>query len=492
MKCNGFCVFRSDKERERMFQKENVMVFSSPGFLFIFLPAAVVLSRLFRRKEGRNAFLAVAGLIFYAFGQLPALPLLLLSVLISYAFGLLMLRKEGSLYRKTIMLSAVTADLLILSLFKYIPPMNSVLPIGISFFTFHEISYVVDIYRGKAHPERNLINLLLYVSFFPRLVSGPIVEYSAFETQLEKSDISPELTGYGIFRFVEGFAKKMLIASIVGKAADHVFNVSAGAVEVSLIDFRLAWLGAAAYAIQLYFDFSGYSDMAIGLSAMFGFKTDENFDLPFASLSMREFWRRWHISLSSWFRDYLYIPLGGSRKGRARAAWNRMAVFLCTGVWHGAGLNYILWGLGHGALVTLEGSGFIPVEKLQKSFAGRLVSRIYTLLSVVLLFVLFRAQSLKAAWKIISSMFAFCRFDSALPELLKLLSGSMIAAFVAGILFSGRLMLKLRGVFLSKVSVLESSAVFRFFAVLVIILLFAVALMSMSSIGYSPFIYFQF
>ncbi|MDO5444734.1 MAG: MBOAT family O-acyltransferase [Eubacteriales bacterium] len=470
------------------------MVFSSPSFLFIFLPVTVLLSRLFHGRKGRNAFLAAAGLIFYSFGQLSALPLLLLSVLISYAAGLLMLRRDNPRYRKNIMLSAVAAHLLILALFKYIPPMNSVLPIGISFYTFHGISYVVDVYRGKSRPEKDPVALLLYISFFPRLISGPIVEYSDFESQLENSEVSAERTAYGIIRFVEGFAKKMLIASVAAKAADHVFNISAvsAAAAASVLDFRLAWLGAAAYAIQIYFDFSGYSDMAIGLSAMFGFSTAENFDLPYAALSVREFWRRWHISLSSWFRDYLYIPLGGSRKGRVRAAANRMLVFLCTGIWHGAGMNYLLWGLCHGALVSLEGAGIIPTEKLQKSFVGRLVSRIYTLLSVVLLFVIFRAQSLGAAWEIISSMFRFCRFDSAVPELAGLLNGSMITVLIAGFLLSGRLMAKLRPVLQSKISACSSSVAFLIVAVLVAVLLFVVSLMSMSSSGFSPFIYFQF
>ena len=470
------------------------MVFSSPSFIFIFLPLAVMLYRLFRSRKSRNIFLAGTGLVFYSFGQLSALPVFFLSVLISYGAGLLMLRREDIRGRKRIMLTAVAADLLLLALFKYIPPINSSLPIGISFFTFHGISYIADVYRGKSRPEKNLITLLVYISFFPRLISGPIVEYSDFESQLEKSELSAELTAIGVIRFVEGLAKKMLIASVVGRAADQIFEGSAvtALANSSALDFRVAWLGAAAYALQIYFDFSGYSDMAIGLSAMFGFRTAENFDLPYSSLSVREFWRRWHISLSSWFRDYLYIPLGGSRKGRIRAAINRMIVFLCTGLWHGAGLNYLLWGICHGLLVSLEGCGVIPVEKLQKSFPGRFLSRTYTLLSVVLLFVVFRAQSLGVAWKVISSMFRFCRFDSAGPELLQLFGGNTAAAIIVGILLSGRLMLRLRSVLLSEKSVFESSAVLQLVAVIITVLLFAVSLMSMSSSGFTPFIYFQF
>lgn len=464
------------------------MIFSSPSFIFIFLPFVFVLFRLFRPGKVRNIFLACVSLLFYAFGSLSAVPVFIGSILMNYFAGRLLLLVPVS-YKKPLVILSVFANILILVLFKYVPPVNNILPLGISFFTFQGISYIVDISRGKAHPADSFLTFFLYISFFPRLISGPIVEYHDFENQVSESEISPQRSLYGILRFVIGFSKKMLIASSVARIADVFFDSSFLSAS-PVIDFRIAWIGAIAYAIQIYFDFSGYSDMAIGLSAMFGFSVKENFDLPYSSFSIREFWRRWHISLSSWFRDYLYIPLGGSRKGKARTYLNRMLVFLCTGIWHGNSLTFLVWGMLHGILSNLEDAEIIPVEKLKKTFPGRIICRIYTILCVVVLFVIFRCDSLFQAGKVILSMFSF-RITTIPTEILKTVNPGTVFFLLTGILFSGRLALNIRVRTANKFSDLSVRSV-TVIAATVIMFLFVLSLMSMASGGFSPFIYFKF
>lgn len=465
------------------------MIFCSPFFIFVFLPVVFSLSRLFRPGKARSIFLACVSLLFYAFDSLSAVPVFIGSVLLNFFAGKLLLRIPVS-YKKTLVLLSVFANVLILALFKYISPMNNILPLGISFFTFHGVSYTLDISRGKSKPAESFLTFFLYIAFFPRLISGPIVEYHDFENQLSAAEISPQRSYYGILRFVIGFSKKMLIASSAARIADAVF--ADGAVSASIgIDFRIAWLGAIAYAIQIYFDFSGYSDMAIGLSAMFGFLVKENFDLPYASFSVREFWRRWHISLSSWFRDYLYIPLGGSRKGKGRTYLNRMVVFLCTGIWHGNKLTFLIWGMLHGILSNLEDAGIIPVDKLKNTFPGRVICRIYTLLCVVVLFVIFRCDSLSQAGRLILSMFSFRIVPTASSEFLKAVNPGTVFFLLVGILFSGRLALNIRDRAVKMYSDLSAQS-FSIISVVVLLFLFVLSLMCMASGGFSPFIYFRF
>lgn len=474
------------------------MLFNTPSFIFILLPFSLIAALLIKKTEVRNTVLAAAGVVFYALGDLSALPVFLLSVLICYISGILQEKKseDGSgdkpaeKGRRRIMAVSAGLELLILCVYKYLPVTGTALPLGISFFTFHAVSYIVDVYRRKAPPEKNLIALLLYISFFPRLISGPIVAYSDFRKNLSEARFSSERCLNGIMRFSVGMTKKLIIASAAAKIADSVFDLNAvtAVAESSCLDFRIAWLGALAYAIQIYYDFSGYSDMAIGLSAMLGFHCCENFDFPYSSLSLREFWRRWHRSLSAWFRDYLYIPLGGSRKGKTRAALNRMLVFLCTGLWHGAGWNYLLWGIGHGILVSLEGAGILPTDRLSKSAAGRIVCRLYTILSVVLLFAVFRAPELSVSGKVISSMFAFRRIDTAGPVLAGLLSPAAGASLLIGLIGSGTMM---RSV-ISKAKLSERPIAVQIVCFSGCVLLFVLSLMAMSSGGFSPFIYAQF
>ena len=468
------------------------MVFSSAIFLFCFLPAVFLLYRLPFGRRCQNALLACASLVFYAFGNLHYVPLFLLSVLLNYATGLLL---GGRLQRsKPLIALNIVLNLGILCVFKYtdflignanalfgltLKPVGLILPIGISFYTFQGLSYTIDVYRKPEEYSRSFLKLLLYISFFPQLIAGPIVRWGDIAAQIDERVCTPEKTSAGIRRFLVGLAKKLLLADTAAIAADAVF-------AASLPDARLAWLGGICYSLQIYFDFSGYSDMAIGMGRMFGFSLKENFLFPYTADSIRDFWRKWHISLSTWFREYLYIPLGGSRCSQARAALNRLIVFFCTGLWHGANWTFVLWGLGHGLLSSLEGSGIIPVERLQKSIPGRILCRVYTLLAVMLLFTLFRADTVAQGFTMIAAMFRF----QALPEganlLAKLSSPAMCAVLTAALVMAlsplgGRI-----HAFLTEER--EKELV----PDLCCLLLMVLSVLSLAQSGFHPFIYFQF
>ena len=339
------------------------MVFSSPVFLFAFLPLVFLLERLCPSLRWKNAVLSLASLVFYAFGQLVFLPLFLGSVLLNYLSGLCLMRFPSR--RRFLLTLSVVLNLLLLGVFKYgdfvlqnlgRPPVGILLPIGISFFTFQGMSYVIDVYRDPESGTADFGKLLLYLAFFPQLIAGPIVKYHDFAPQVDRRHTDPLSTEEGLRRFIRGLGKKLLIADAVGRIADAVFTGGTA-------DLRLAWLGAVCYMLQIYYDFSAYSDMAIGMARMFGFSLQENFLHPYAAVSIRDFWRRWHVSLSSWFKEYLYIPLGGNRKGKLRTALNRLLVFFCTGLWHGANWTFVLWGLGHGLLSSLDGA--LPTDRLR-------------------------------------------------------------------------------------------------------------------------------
>ena len=472
------------------------MIFSSPFFVFFFLPAVFLLDRVIPGLQRKNLALAVVSLVFLAFGQLAFVPLFLASVLINYISGLLLIKKEKG--RKTVLVITVLLNLGMLAVFKYtdfvISNINSIfssslklsgiaLPLGISFFTFQGISYVTDVYRNKEKGTSSFQDLLLFMSFFPQLVQGPILRFEDFAPQITDRTVSTEKTVSGIRRFITGLAKKIIISAAAARIADSVFAMK------GMIDWRLAWLGGICYALQLYYDFSGYSDMAVGLARIFGFGIIENFDYPYSASSVRNFWRRWHISLSTWFRDYLYIPLGGSRKGTGRKYLNRMIVFLCTGIWHGANWTFIIWGLLHGILINLEDSGIIPVDRLENNGFGRIVNRVYTLLAVMLLFVIFRADSISEAFRVIGSMFSFSAAPSGWYEFASLLPAASCLILIIGILFSGGFAPKIR-----KLSAeLENSSNAAYYAGCIFsLILFAICLMAMSRGGFSPFIYTQF
>ena len=338
------------------------MVFSSIVFLWVFLPLVFVIN-LFMAGRLSNVFLLLASLIFYAWGEPQLVVLMMASILVNWLAGKLIGKYGG--YKKGILAAAVVIDLSLLGYFKYagflagavntlaggtvirVPDIR--LPIGISFFTFQAISYVVDVYRGETQAQDKLVNTALYISFFPQLIAGPIVRYHDINLQLENRRITWEKVAEGFRRFVYGLSKKVLISNVLGACTDQIYALEPGAITGAM-----AWLAAVCYMFQIYYDFSGYSDMAIGLGKMFGFDFPENFNYPYISHSVREFWRRWHISLSTWFREYVYIPLGGNRKGNRRTYVNLLIVFFLTGLWHGAGWNYILWGLYHGFFLVME------------------------------------------------------------------------------------------------------------------------------------------
>ena len=464
------------------------MGFSSAIFLFAFLPLVFLASRLPLSLRAQNLLLAAASLVFYAFGQLRCLPLLLLSVLINYLAGLLLC--TSCRRSRPVLILALALNLGLLGLFKYadfaarslnalgaaLPLPGLTLPIGISFYTFQGLSYVIDCYRDPEGGTRSFLKLLLYLSFFPQLIAGPIVKYHDFAPQIDSRRPNLRDTERGWRRFIRGLAKKLLIADALGAAVDPVFSGAA------LGDSRLAWLGAVCYLFQIYYDFSGYSDMAIGMAGMFGFRLRENFLRPYAAADLRDFWRRWHVSLSGWFREYLYFPLGGSRRGRLRTACNRLLVFFCTGLWHGADWTFVVWGLGHGLLTVLE--GLLPWERLQKRPAGRLLCRGLMLLAVTLLFVVFRAESLAAAGRMLALLFSGAASAAGGLLLLRLLSPARLLVLFIAVLCAGTLP--------ETLSARWRSERLRPLRQLGCVLLLALSLLSLAKGGFQPFIYFRF
>ena len=330
------------------------MVFSSAVFLLVFLPIVFVCNCLIK-KEYSNYLLLVSSLIFYAWGEPYLVLLMIASIIVNWAIGLMLTRTQN-VVKKLILTVGIVCDLGILGYYKYagflaetvnglagkeiLPVIEIALPIGISFFTFQAISYVIDVYRGETDASRNIVNVALYISFFPQLIAGPIVKYRDINKQIENRTVKWYDVSDGFKRFIYGLGKKVLISNVLGLCVDTIY-----AYNITDIDAKTAWIGALAYTFQIYYDFSGYSDMAIGLGKMFGFNILENFNYPYLSKSITEFWRRWHISLGSWFREYVYIPLGGNRNGTARTYINLIIVFFLTGLWHGADMSFIIWGL---------------------------------------------------------------------------------------------------------------------------------------------------
>ena len=332
------------------------MLFSSVPFLFYFLPA-VLLVYFLVPKRAKNGVLLLSSLVFYGWGEPRYLPVMLVSILQGYIFGRLIERFRDTRRAKLFLVLSVLLSLGTLAYFKYAdfmianlnaltglsaPLLRLALPVGISFYTFQILSYTVDVYRGTVPAQRNFIDLAAYIAMFPQLIAGPIVRYSDIAVQLKTREHSVSEAASGARRFILGLAKKILLANLLGELVSS-FRASA---DLSVLYY---WLGAIAFTLQIYYDFSGYSDMAIGLGRIFGFRFPENFQYPYLSGSITEFWRRWHISLGSWFRDYLYIPLGGSRRGKWRTVRNKLIVFFCTGLWHGAGWTFVIWGALHGA-----------------------------------------------------------------------------------------------------------------------------------------------
>ena len=469
------------------------MVFSSAVFLFIFLPVVFVLSRVLPGIRAKNILLLIASLLFYAFGEPVYILLMLASILVNFTAGRL-LPLCGKGLDKLVLALAVVLNLGMLSLFKYtdfflttvnqvfsleIPLTGIALPVGISFFTFQGLSYVIDVYRDREMCAKSIVKLALYISLFPQLIAGPIVIYHDVANQIDHRETTPELTADGVRRFVLGLGKKLLLANTAGRMADLVFTATA-----QQLDIRVAWLGALCYCLQIYFDFSGYSDMAIGLGRMFGFQFLENFNYPYVSSSIKEFWRRWHISLSSWFRDYLYIPLGGNRKGKLRTEVNKGIVFFCTGLWHGASWNFVLWGLWHGVFIILE--DLLP----KGGKVRRAIGHVTTPLIVLLGFVLFRADTLGDAGRIFSQMFTGVDFTLQSDALLRtLLSPLNILTVVLGTAFSLPLLPKVKAYAQGEG---KAAAALRAGSYLACGGLFLLCVMNLAGSAFNPFIYFRF
>ena len=466
------------------------MVFSSLTFLCIFLPAVLILDRIFKNIHIKNALLLAASLLFYAYGEPVYVFLMAASALLNFVSALLIDRFKDTGLKKVFLAAGVTVNLGALVFFKYsvflttyfngtfglgIPVPEVTLPLGISFFTFQAMSYVIDVYRGDCGVQKNFGRLLLYISFFPQLIAGPIVKYRDIEEQILSRSVTSDKTALGIRRFAQGLAKKVFIANNVAVIADYIFD-NAG----TEIDIFMAWLGAVTYMIQIYFDFSGYSDMAIGLGKMFGFEFKENFDHPYIAGSVKDFWRRWHISLSTWFKEYLYIPLGGNRKGKIRTVINKFIVFACTGIWHGANWTFLFWGLYHGCFLMIE--EFLP-KKEKKGALLKILSHVYLIFVVMIGFVMFRCESLAQFGFMMKKMFSdLTVYPEIQVQALQLLTSVNITAIIAGIVFSmpiGNLVKqKIRiPVWISDLSVIVT-----------VVLVF----MCLASGSYNPFIYFRF
>lgn len=391
------------------------MIFTSNIFLFLFLPVVLVVYYLLCRKL-RNGFLLLASLLFYAWGEPKFVLVMIGSIIFNYAMACFISgcqeKKRGKNREKLLLVITVVVNLSVLFLYKYLdffitnvnllglnlPLRGLVLPIGISFFTFQAMSYVIDVYRRDSAVQKNPLNVGLYISLFPQLVAGPIVRYQTIEKQIVSRRVNFDMFSDGVRRFIIGFSKKILLANSLAVVADRAFNMPDAQRSV-----LFAWIGIAAYSFQILFDFSGYSDMAIGLGKMFGFQFLENFNYPYISKSISEFWRRWHISLGSWFRDYVYIPLGGSRVAtQKRVVFNLFVVWFLTGVWHGASWNFILWGLLYFVLIAWEKVSGYP-KKFTKP-AYKHLYRVFTLLCVMGGWVLFRAVGLGSAVGYLGSM----------------------------------------------------------------------------------------
>ena len=367
------------------------MVFSSAIFLFVFLPIVCALYFIVPGIKGKNTLLIIASLIFYAFGEPIYILLMIGSIIANYIFGLMEGRfsKANNIAgKKIVLIIAVICNICVLCVFKYtafileninyagrlnIKIPGIALPIGISFYTFQTMSYTIDVYRGEAKVQKNFITFGAYVALFPQLIAGPIVRYQTVAEQMDSRKETLDLFKQGVLRFVVGLGKKVLIANQVGALWNEIAQT-----KVNMLTTSQAWLGAVAFTLQIYFDFSGYSDMAIGLGKMFGFEFLENFDYPYESKSITEFWRRWHISLGTWFKEYVYFPLGGNRKGKKRQFLNIAIVWCLTGLWHGAAICFVVWGVYYGLLLIIE-------KSILKKFLDRLpafIARIYTLVIV--------------------------------------------------------------------------------------------------------------
>ena len=468
------------------------MLFSSITFISVFLPIVCFLY-LCVTKELKNYILLIASIIFYAWGEPRYLAIMLITILINYVGANYISRSNNNQHRKILLNITIIADLLFLFYFKYfnfvvdninalingnVSLIDITMPIGISFYTFQAISYVVDVYRKDVQAQKDIYKLALYITLFPQLIAGPIVKYHDIDEQISNRQSNIDNVLYGVKRFILGLSKKMLLANTLGAIADQIFSQ-----PVETFSFVTAWVGAIAYSLQLYYDFSGYSDMAIGLGSIFGFKFLENFNYPYISKSITEFWRRWHISLSTWFKEYLYIPLGGNRVSKQRNLFNLFIVFLATGIWHGASWNFIFWGLWHGTFIIFE--KLTGWHKINKGILYSLLQHIYTIFIFVIGWVMFRAENMEYAWKYIKNMFGLIKEHQIMYQLSYYIDNVEILAFVIGGIAT-------TPVFKNILAHNKKSKYSLYILNIWMLVLFILSLATIAASTYNPFIYFRF
>ena len=460
------------------------MVFSSSVFLFLFLPLLLIVYYLpIKIRAYKNLILLLFSIIFYAWGEPIFVYLMLFSIIINWFFGLKIYKNDG--HKKMWLYIAIIFDVILILIFKYVSfisqnlalltgndkiIVNITLPIGISFFTFQLMSYVFDIYYRNAKAQKNPIYVALYISLFPQLIAGPIVRYQQIEDEIIERKESLQKISEGISRFIYGLGKKVLLSNFVAQIADNVFdNMDAPSV-------LLAWFGAIAYTLQIYFDFSGYSDMAIGLGRMFGFHFLENFNYPYIANSVTDFWRRWHISLSTWFRDYIYIPLGGNRVKKSRWILNLFIVWLLTGIWHGANWTVVLWGIFYFVILLVE---------KQTNFVKRMggFAHIYTMLIIILSWVLFRSSNITSACKYIGHMFGIGASGFIDRGFITTVKGTYIIVGISLIGITPIVRIASDKLKEKKLEYIES---------IWLLVVFSLSILEIVSSTYNPFIYFNF
>ncbi len=467
------------------------MLFSSLVFLFIFLPVTCFFYFL-SPKKFRNTILIISSLIFYAWGEPKYIILMLFSILINYILTILIDKQSSVKKAKLILILTIVINLLLIGIFKYldfgiltfnqifnlkIPFANIALPIGISFYTFKILSYVIDVYKKKIKAQKNIIHLATYIAFFPQLMAGPIVRYGAIEDELKNRTITAESFIAGIRRFIFGFAKKVIIANNMALLADTVYNSS----NLGSINSLILWIAGIAYTFQIYFDFSGYSDMAIGLSKMFGFTSLENFNYPYIAKSITDFWRRWHISLSSWFKDYLYIPLGGNRCSVLKWIRNVLIVWSLTGLWHGASWNFVMWGLYFSIFLILEKTLFKNIIEKTPKF----ITWMITMLIVIISWVIFRITDIDNLLMVLKNMFAF-KFGS-----LDLLLNNY-DVFIALMLMPIAALASLPIFKNIALKLFNKNKCLMILSYIIILGLYILCICLLLSNSYNPFIYFKF
>lgn len=469
------------------------MVFSSMIFLWIFLPLCLggnfILNKMCKNNNLTNIFLLILSIIFYAWGEPVYIFLMLFSIVINWVLGIGVERFPEN--KKFILVLGIIVNLMLLGYFKYagmvVDIVNVVLgteleipdialPIGISFFTFQALSYVIDVYRGECKAQTNLLKLALYVSFFPQLIAGPIVKYKDVNEQIDCRVLSANKTAEGIRRFCYGLGKKVLVSNVLAAGADCIY-----ALDMSEVTGVMAWVASLLYTMQIYYDFSGYSDMAIGIGKMLGFEFKENFNYPYTSFSIREFWRRWHISLSSWFKEYVYIPLGGNKKGIKRTYLNLSIVFLLTGIWHGADISFVLWGLYHGFFNVIERLGFEKILKKSKIF-----SWIYTFMVVNVGWIFFRTESTVRSLQYIMRMIVPWKYVDSNFSIWELMNGHTVFILLCSVLGMGMFQRLTEG------KRLEKLWKYSMAEIIFCIMLLLFSIFSLASNTYNPFIYFRF